>query len=1000
MTTENTRPNFYILLGLHPEEKWDQTKFEQVMRDKRIEWSRQGSGVAKKALAAKKYLALLPEIQRIMLDASLRDAEAKAARTELASGHKADLERFERELTYLNAKDYVEQSELDAFTREFRAVLSDKEIAARVKVPISKSAPTGTQPAAPQLDSSIAKDIDEKLTLLGIADLYTLLGRPSSTASAELYKAAEQLYNTMISRQPKTADVTAQSDLSGHARTIFKSEEMRTRYDETLRQRSLNALLKDIETIVNRTTDKEVYEKQVVNFLAEARKAGWSNEIALARLKEHARTRKWLLQLPATEKGAQGSRCGNCHEINEPGRNFCHKCNKELLTTCPECNSKVSSDDAGCGKCGFPVGNRYWVDTLLEQTITSQNPTQAQDWLREAEELWKPTRPDARALKIRDQKVILQQRMEGQRQNTDQLYQLMKQRKFYAARDFLSSHRKNIDEWQTNQQAVEQKITEAQHLLRQAQTGTISQQQRMDLCRKALQVCADYEEAYNLLRTMPPDAPRNLQARLGEAIVSLQWDLSPTASVSYRILRKAHTQPVSSKDGSVLATINGRAYDDTAPEIGLPLYYAVFAECEGVLSTQSATLNEPILLIKDVEKETVGINHQQIELSWQSPPHVEQVIVVRKEQSAPRSIHDGQRLPLVHPTRLVDRDVQNEHTYYYAIYCQFKDQRGNIVTSAGKVVQAIPEMPPSPITQIDIVHSKTPQGYRVQLNWARPLKGKAVVLKSTQPTSLKAGGIVQAAHLKEYGQVLEGQADSVIDIWPHPGMGYYTPIVLFGGMAYIGTSCRHACIDDVSDLRYENLGNALRLEWTWPQRCQEVIVSYSGAGWPQANDPLVISRRVTRAEYESQGHFDLKEAPNRDYYIGVAAIIQQEGEQISGLGIRVHARLASKVSLTYEIKQAGFLGRHKRTLHLHARKSGVLPTLVLVKSQGRLPLQRGEGELFYRLEGPTPIKDELTLELPNTSFPQRTFGKLYLEDDIEYERVTIHHPDVDKLRLG
>jgi hypothetical protein len=1000
MTIENARPNFYILLDMRPDEKWDQTKFEQVLRTKQIEWSRQGSGVAKKALAAKKYLALLPEIRRVMLDTALREAEAKAAHAELASGHKADLERFERELSYLNAKEYVEQSELDAFVNEFRKVLADKEIVARVKVPVRKVAPAGTQATAPQLDASIAKTIEDNLALLGVANLYDLLGRPATTANAELYKAAEQLYNDMVSRQPKTAEVTAQSDLAGHARTIFKTAESRTRYDETLRQRSLNTLLKDLEKSVNRTTTKEVHEKQVRTFLLEARKAGWPEEVARARLKEYALAHKWMLQLPGTDTRPAGLRCGNCHEINEAGRNFCHQCNEELMTTCPDCNNKVATDDAGCGNCGFPVGNRYWVDTLLKRIATSLGSQQAQDWQSEAEELWKPKRPDARAQKIREYKGVLQQRSEEQRRTADQLRQIMKERHFYAARDFLATHVNDSVEWKTAQQTVEQKIAEAQQFLKQAQVRTLSQSQRMDLCRQALHACADYEDAYNLLRTMPPEAPHNLQARLGNAIVSLSWDLSPTTGVNYQVIRKAYTQPVSSKDGSQLATISGRAYDDIAPEIGLPLYYAIFAECEGVQSTQSAVLREPVLLMKDIEQETVEINHQQIELAWKVPPHVEHVIVVRKEQSAPASIHDGQRLPLVHPTHLVDRDVQNDHTYYYAIYCQFKNHLGTILTTPGKIIQAIPETPPAPITRIEITHSKTPQGYRVQLNWTKPLKGRVVVLKSAQPVQLKAGGIVQAALLKDYGQVLEGQPDSLVDPWSHPGIGYYIPTVLFGGMAYIGETCRYACIDDVSDLRYENLGTALRLEWVWPQRCQEVIVSYNSTKWPQTNDALAVSRRVTRAAYESQGHFDIKETPDHDYYIVVAAVVQQGNEQISGVGARVHARLATKVALTYEIKQAGFLGRHKRMLHIHARQSGVLPTLLLVKSQGRLPLQRSEGEMFYRLEGPTPIQKELAIELPNTNLPQRTFGKLYLEDDTEYEGVIIHHPSMDKLRLG
>src|SRR5438128_4370181 len=120
MSTDKTTPNFFILLGLNPDEHWDPAKFEQVYREKRIEWSRQGSGVAKKALAAKKNLELLPEIRRVMEDPALRETQAVAARAELSSEHKAALERFEKELAYLNAKEYIEQAEREAFIKTYQ----------------------------------------------------------------------------------------------------------------------------------------------------------------------------------------------------------------------------------------------------------------------------------------------------------------------------------------------------------------------------------------------------------------------------------------------------------------------------------------------------------------------------------------------------------------------------------------------------------------------------------------------------------------------------------------------------------------------------------------------------------------------------------------------------------------------------------------------------------------------------------------------------------------
>ncbi|MFL5627808.1 MAG: hypothetical protein ACJ788_19685, partial [Ktedonobacteraceae bacterium] len=102
-TTTPSRPNFFILLGLNPNAVWDQVTFENALRDKRNEWSRQGAGVAKKALAAKQNLAHISKIKEIMADEKKREEEAAAARAILTSERQARLDEFEKQLAFINA---------------------------------------------------------------------------------------------------------------------------------------------------------------------------------------------------------------------------------------------------------------------------------------------------------------------------------------------------------------------------------------------------------------------------------------------------------------------------------------------------------------------------------------------------------------------------------------------------------------------------------------------------------------------------------------------------------------------------------------------------------------------------------------------------------------------------------------------------------------------------------------------------------------------------------
>lgn len=1001
MSTDTTRPNFYILLGLNPDESWDQAKFERVLREKRTQWSLDGSGVAKKAIAAKKNLELIPEIKQVMEDPARRSTEAAAARTELVSGNRLKIAKFEDQLKLAEARGYLEETELKAFINEFKDVLPEKDIRSRIKVAV-RASNAQTMPVAQQLEPSMAKNIAEMLSILHMSSLYELLDMPQTTSSEKLHEAAVQLSADMLKRQPKTAEVTTKGDLAGYAQTIFKSDEMRKKYDETRRMSSLNALLKELDESLSRTTEKELHEKQVEAFLQATRKAGWRDEIALAKLREYARQRKWFVLIPTTDMSAQQQRCGYCNEMNDKRRNFCRSCNRELSINCPSCGQAVASDEVGCGQCGFPVGNRYWVDDALQTCnylLTKRDLKGLQTLLVELEAAWNPAKPEGRAQKIRAYKDEMQRLVQDQQRIAEQLRQLTDQRKLYTARQLLSTHAGTLADQEAYRRTIDTGIMQAQEFLKRAQLRTANQDEKIEICRQALRACVDYKEARDLLSTMPPSPPRNLQARVGGTVVSLTWELSSTPRVEYRVVRKARSQPISIKDGVLLETVAGRIYDDAKPEIGVPLYYALFAVCEDVPSTQGALLQQPVLLVQDVTNVTVRVNDHLVELAWQMPPNVQSVVVVRTEQAPPRSIDDGVRLPTLDSRHLVDRGVHNERTYYYAIYSQFKDQDNRLVTSPGVVVAATPETPPEVITHLDITNTKQSQGYAVQLRWNAPAKGKIVVLRSEQQASLKVGEVIPVDELKQFGRLLDGHQETARDHWSQPGIAYYTPIVLFGGMAYIGRSQRYVCMDDIDDLKFQNLGTALRLRWNWPASCLEALVSYSYSSWPQPNEATTITRKVTRAEYEFQGHFDIKGTVNQDYYILVSAVVKQGNDQVITPGARLHARQASKIVLTYEIRQARF-GRKQRTLHLSVRTPGMVPTLLLVCKRHGLPFKKTEGELFHRVEGPIKIEKDLPIPLPDKVFPTNTFGKLFLEDDSSYDVVSVHHPSEDKLRLG
>ena len=1006
--TTTSTPNFFVLLGLNPDDPWDDKKFEQVITEKRSEWSKKSSSFGAVALEAKKNLALITEIRKVMLDPTARAAQMADAKKVLAADRSEKIADFERQLAIAEGKGFLEKAELDKLFATFKGVLSEKEMRGRVKVPIQDESAGAKENQ--QLDQSTIKDITDKLRIVGKADLYDLLSRPKTTSNQELCNAASALYDEMQHRQPKTSEVTATSDLAGKAKTIFKTDDTRRKYNESLRQSSLNAILEEFEKTVNigsKDKQKGLYEGQVTLFLEKAASAGWSAEEAYNRLTEFAMKHKWFLRVATMDINTQKQRCGYCHELNEKGREFCSKCNKELSIVCPDCGQKARSDEVGCGKCGFPVGNRFWVDEVLSECqylLSQQELSTADTQLKLVEGAWTPKKADVRRQRIQEYRAQIQRGVQEQQKSVAQLQDYIRRHQFFAAQAYLAQQQPTaIADRETYLRTIRTEIAQARELFTRAKASTGNIDQRIELCVQALRICTDFKDARDLLSTMPPSAPKNLQSRLGGATVSLQWNPSPTRGAQYTIVRKTRSQPVSAKDGQTLETVSGYMYDDTNPEIGVPTFYAVFATLEGVVSVDAATLQQPVMLLQDVQDVSVQVDSQLVNLSWQAPPNMYNVLVVRKEKVAPSSITDGMRLSALDATKLVDNNVKNNTQYFYTVFAQFKNYSGQIVNAPGFTVQVIPESPPSPINLREVGSTKTLQGYEVRLNWDAPVKGHVAILKSSQRPQLKAGEKIDRRYLRQHGELLsEQQVGSLTDEWQQPGIAWYTPLVIFQNMAYIGQPRRVDVLDDVTSLKYQNLGTSLRLNWLWPANCNEVIVAYGYDGWPQLEGATANSQKVTRAEYSYLGYYDIRSSINRDLYIVVAAVVRQGSEQIIGSGAKVQARLASKIVVSYEIKTSGggLFGKKKRLLHISARTPGTLPTLLLMSKVGRLPLRKEEGEPLQRFEGPVSIEKELEFELPERSFAPKTFGKLYLEDDSLYDGVTIHHPGEDKLRLS
>jgi hypothetical protein len=1003
---EKTSPNIFILLDLDPTKPWNQAEFERQLQKKRQEWSRLVNMPTQKGIQAKQNLGLIPELQRIAADETLRKAQAEAAQQEKNAAQAEAIKKFEEQLELIQIKGYILEGELSRLIKDFAGVLSEREIRGRLKVSVQKEQATA-RPRAAALEPDQAKTIGVKLNSLGKTDLYDFLGIGRAD-NEKLVQQARILYKAVQDKGTKTADDTIAAELTGYCITIFKSDTERAKYDETLRLQAYESLKEKVDVIGQ--VSKRVDSKQMDELLREAREQRLNPDEALVTIREHAAKRGF--SIVETEKMAgvvkELQRCGYCGKLNDKDKKHCVACGQPLQEPCPKCAQMVASEETACGACGFSVGNRLYVMTLLNdvgQARGKRDLDAATVLLEQARQAWPSTGTDALGRRIKELESQIQPDKTVRDALIQELDKAVGQKHLYKARGLLSK----LEPLLPNDNPlprkyrgqIDPKIQQAETQLRQIQAKTSDPEAAIRGYQEILSICQDCQEAREILARTPPSPPSNLKAGVSGRVVHLNWQPSPSSGVRYLLVRKKQSRPIAAGDGEQVAAVEGALYDDNTAQIGMPTYYAVYADREGTVSKDAAALAQPVLILQDVAQITARVADRQVHLRWQVPPNVHRVLVVRSETGYVTRPEEGVLISPLDTGQAVDNEVENNRSYFYTVFCQFLDHAGRLQLTRGARIEATPQPPPSPVEDITITDSGPFNARQVLIRWQPVAKGEVVILKAMQPTGLEFGAVIPQPDLATYGQVLATSGNQASDQISRLGFYYYVPVVVFHGLAYIGPEKRYVCVEDVSELTVQNMGTALRLHWRWPTDCQEVLVAYSYTGWPQPHAPDCTTISLTRAQYELRGHYDITNPVKANHYIIVFATVSQGDQRIVAAGENESARrlvyLTSRISVTYEIKKPrigkGF------NLNLTIDGEGTLPSLILMAKQSVLPMSKSDGAVILRVESGTIQKRNFSFSISSESIRWQHYGRLFLEDDSLYGAVVIRHPDKEKLRL-
>ena len=999
--------NLFIILDLDPKSRWNQTEFDRRLQEKRRDWSRLSQFPNKKGIQAKKNLGLISEINKVASDDSERGKHAAEAKKLQGKDQKEKSNELTERLKLLQTKGYILEAEFMELVKAYGTIFSERKIRQRIKVPIKKEVESKAGPNQPVLDSSIMKEIQKRLDSLNHQTLYDFLGIGQADNHL-LHKQAQTLYDNVNRKGSKTADDDLISVLAGHGLVIFKNGTERAKYDEALKLQAYEVITQKANMVAD--VSKEITAQQMKQLLDEARKRRLDPKQAESIIREHARKRGFAVVIAqgAADTAKSQQLCGYCETLNPSAEKYCTQCGNLLADKCPNCSKTVKSDARACGSCGFQVGNRSVIKLWLgeaRQAVQDRDYEEAQQRVAQAAKGWPATGKDALLQDIQALSKKIEPLYKKQEKTKQQLDTAIREKRFYAARkvadqlaDLSPARDPSIISYKAQ---IGKKINAVEAKLKRAKATKRKPEELVDLYSDVLQLCHDCEPAREMLAKTPPSPPKNLRVTKGGNLVQLTWQGSSAKNIRYQVVRKAHTRPVSAHDGIVLATVSDTVYDDQTPEIGVPLFYAIYADRQSVVSAIGAALPHPVLMTQEVRYLTAESEDGQILLSWIPPENSCEIVVARSANNYPESVSSGHPLRPLDEKRAVDQGLKNGQTYYYTVFCRFKSHTGKLVTTAGQQIKATPAEPPEPIAKLEITSKQDQQTHQLTIRYPKPAKGDVVVLRSQKELTIHLGAKLPYSKLRHYGHVLTANNHMVKDQIKELGFYYYTPVVVFQETAYIGRSHKYTCVDDVTNLTIQNLGHVLHLQWDWPNNCHEAIVTYSTTSWPAANSSQGSQVSLTRAEYDLKGFFEIRDPPPEDHYMIVFAVINQEEDKIiapgTSDGARKQIRLFSRITLTYEIRKPWF--KKERQLYLEIIGEGELPALCLVSKQRTLPMRRHDGQVVIDI--PTrPIEQKsVTIPIDGSMLSPQKFGKLFVKDDSLVDSVIIRHPSLEKLKL-
>ena len=999
------RPNFYVILELDPSIK-DWSVIQAAIQKKRRFWSmqkNQGSPSARRK--AERYLKYIPEMESLFKDSNGRKKEAKTAIQEKKQEKQTQLETLDQLIDMFHSST-VSSKEVKLLIQKTGKIFSEKEIEDRLKkqgIRLEKGSSKAKRKTRPKLEPSVVKGIRGELDTLKLASLYDFLNLNNTThtlstrsSPKSLYDRADTIYKE-LSRIGKTdADSTLKMNLAGRAKSIFKDNTEKERYDNTLAVEVLAELENPLE-IAGR--NKFIETKELNSLLQLAKKLGVTEEdLAIEYIEDYAARRKWGLQKDTQIIRTKLLVCGFCNELADaPQEKYCKKCGQELIQPCPKCGEPTPTENTACSCCGCHTGDAPLVNALFKDAkrfVAAGDFDKAHAHLNRVLDYW----PEWQSAIQEKKQVELRKR--ERTENLNEILSLIAAKKFETAESQLGHYLQHFGK--EGIEKAKKQINEGLQLARNA-FGLAERIRRagktedaFDKYDEVLSYCVDFSPVLAVMASSPPPPPNNITTQWVGQTLRLNWkETKARGKICYRIIRKADGLPTNDKDGKIIAETYVSKVDDTDIKSGVPYFYGVFSIRAGVISTLFVGTG-PHLKMDEVDKIEYKAGNKQISIKWQPPSGCLSVEVRRwegKRSEGVRVIFSG--------NNLLDSGLQNGRRYRYLIVAKFRNPNDTTQTlfSKGKSIIAMPVAPPEPV--LDLTARRKER--LVFLTWTPPAGKVEVQIRQAQSIpAVEPGQILSVHQANHFGVPIPTSSDHTTQTTlTAQGRVFFVPLSIVSETAVIGRPVSVTTIDEVSNFISQRNGRSIILTWSWPTGATEVFLTYHNDYFPLAPTTNGAAKvRITRAEYERYNYWELRSATAKKHYFTI--FVRDPTADIYSNGVKLLEAMGQEGTVQYYVNvKKRFLSRipHSAWIEFISKDGKPLENIVVVLKNNFPPVSMDDGIVIAEADKLTFLGGKSQLSIPEQYLKHKGFIKVFFKDDLLAREVRLLPSAKEKLRL-